>query len=114
MMVEPRDFNGTEIKRGDVIAYPVRQGSSMWMTKAKVLDINIDVAPYKRTEFFVRKSDTGKYTKFYSPNRAIVISSTRTIPVIEIAVPTVSLKTRLWWKIKDFFMPREEFRHGRQ
>jgi len=37
--MKAKDFTGRVIKVGDIIAYPVRQGSSMWMSKAEVLGI---------------------------------------------------------------------------
>lgn len=33
------DWLGTEIKPGSIIVYPGRQGSSMWMRKAKVTSV---------------------------------------------------------------------------
>ncbi len=33
------DITGREIKRGDRIAYPVRQGSQMWLSTARVESI---------------------------------------------------------------------------
>lgn len=33
------DWLGTEIKPGSVIVYPGRQGSSMWMNRAKVTSV---------------------------------------------------------------------------
>jgi hypothetical protein len=38
-MSEAKDLDGRTISVGDRIAYPGRQGSSLWMTKAKVLEI---------------------------------------------------------------------------
>ena len=31
-----KDFLGREIKAGDLVVYPVRRGSSMWMSKMTV------------------------------------------------------------------------------
>lgn len=33
------DFFGVEIKPGDTVAYPVRQGSSMWLNRMQVLQV---------------------------------------------------------------------------
>jgi hypothetical protein len=35
----PRDFLDREISVGDIIVYPVRRGSSMWLNKIKVTAI---------------------------------------------------------------------------
>jgi hypothetical protein len=35
-----KDFLGQEIKPGDDIVYPGRQGSGMWMNRAKVLTVD--------------------------------------------------------------------------
>jgi hypothetical protein len=32
-----KDFLGREIKAGDLVVYPVRRGSSMWMSRMTVL-----------------------------------------------------------------------------
>jgi len=32
----PLDYTGREIKEGDRVAYPVRSGSSMWLTDMRV------------------------------------------------------------------------------
>jgi len=36
------DFIGTEIKPGSQLAYPVRRGSSMWLTKITVTQVTAD------------------------------------------------------------------------
>ena len=33
------DFLGRQISEDDIICYPVRKGSDLWMTKAKVLNV---------------------------------------------------------------------------
>lgn len=35
-----KDFLGQEIKAGDTIVYPGRQGSKLWMNRAKVLTVD--------------------------------------------------------------------------
>lgn len=49
--LEYKDFLGQEIEVGDTIVYPVRWGSSMWLSKTKVLE---------RTET----------TSYYGPHKA--------------------------------------------
>lgn len=34
-----KDIAGRELNPGDIIAYPVRSGSNLWMTTAKILEI---------------------------------------------------------------------------
>lgn len=36
---DPIDFVGRKIKSGDLVAYPVRRGSRMWLTSARVSNI---------------------------------------------------------------------------
>lgn len=45
----PEDYTGREIKEGDRIAYPVRAGSSMWLT-----DMVIEKIVYAEDESFMR------------------------------------------------------------
>ena len=45
----PVDYTGREIKEGDRIAYPVRAGSSMWLT-----DMVIEKVVYAEDESFTR------------------------------------------------------------
>ncbi len=39
---DPIDFNGRVIKAGDEVVYPVRSGSDMWLSRAKVSVITCD------------------------------------------------------------------------
>ena len=48
-MIEAKDLMGKPISIGDIIVYPVRQSSSMWMSKAIVCDI-IGYTPCYRKE----------------------------------------------------------------
>ena len=38
-MIEAKDQFGNEIKAGDIITYPGRQGSSLWMNVARVKEV---------------------------------------------------------------------------
>lgn len=33
------DFMGKELKPGDLIAYPCRSGSNLWMTTARIVEV---------------------------------------------------------------------------
>jgi hypothetical protein len=37
-----KDFLGNEIKPGDIVVYPTRQSSRMWMNRAKVTQVRSD------------------------------------------------------------------------
>lgn len=41
----PKDIRGIEIEVGDIIVYPGRGGSSLWMNKGVVTDIEIKMVP---------------------------------------------------------------------
>ena len=42
-MNHPIDFLGSEIRAGDMLVYPVRRGSKMWLNKLTVTKAEIDV-----------------------------------------------------------------------
>ncbi len=37
-----KDFCGIELKTGQTICYPVRQGSKLWQNKALILEVHAD------------------------------------------------------------------------
>ncbi len=39
---KPEDFLGDEIAVGDIVVYPVRKGSRMWLVKGTVVDTTPD------------------------------------------------------------------------
>jgi len=38
----PKDFLGKDIAIGAIVVYPSRMSSSMWLSKARVVDIKLD------------------------------------------------------------------------
>jgi hypothetical protein len=44
-MSKPLDFTDREIKVGDTCVYPVRRGSSMWLQKMTVSQIEFETRP---------------------------------------------------------------------
>lgn len=60
------DFYGRMIRRNDVITYPVRQGSSMWLDHGKVTEINADGSVQ------VIKPDTGRKTVIFNTDTTIL------------------------------------------
>ncbi len=65
-----KDWLGTEIKVGSVIVYPGRQGSSMWMSKAVVLEVGTTTAREWR---HAPISDWGYYEK---PRLTVAVDQT--------------------------------------
>lgn len=61
------DYFGREIKKGNIITYPVRKGSDMWIEHAKVLDTGTD-------QLQIQKS-SGRTAYFKSPARAVIIGA---------------------------------------
>src|SRR4030043_362124 len=39
--IDPIDYTGRVIKVGDLVAYPVRRGSEMWLSAARVISIRL-------------------------------------------------------------------------
>lgn len=49
------DYLGQVIETGDLIVYPGRHGSQLWISKAVVLDVNEDASLTVETESGIRK-----------------------------------------------------------
>lgn len=69
-----KDFRGVEIQTGAVIAYPGRQGSSMWMNEGTVEEIKTVTDPWRTTEVLVvRTKNTGRRTEVSRTERVVVL-----------------------------------------
>lgn len=62
-----KDFLGREIKVGDVLVYPVRRRSAMWLTKITVTDLGNDTVH--------GTNDNGRRITLSKPNRSIIAPS---------------------------------------
>ena len=49
-----KDFLGREIQRGDIIVYPNRKSSSLWMNKARVIEVHENKLRIQRNGDVVR------------------------------------------------------------
>lgn len=68
------DFYGRTIRNGDVITYPVRQGSNMWLDHGKVTAVNTDGSVQ------IRKPETGRRTTIRNTDNAVLApKSVRTV-----------------------------------
>lgn len=70
-----KDWRGNEIKIGSTIVYPGRSGSSMWMTEAKVIDIQHKAQfPWEPTPVPILKIDVnGVITTIKRIDRVTVV-----------------------------------------
>lgn len=59
------DHYGRSIGRGDVVTYPTRKGSAMWLSHGKVKSVNSDGS------LVVVKPDTGRQTTIRNTDMAI-------------------------------------------
>jgi hypothetical protein len=62
-----KDFLGREIKAGDTVVYPVRRGSSMWMSRMKV-----------------EGTEGGKLTGLNPEGRRVALSNLTNIVVVQL------------------------------
>lgn len=68
-----KDFLNQDIKIGDTIVYPNRQGSSLWMNKAQVEEVRLD-------SLRVRRSD-GSVKTIRRTDRVVVVTNQPSPPV---------------------------------
>lgn len=59
------DFLGREIKVGQQLVYPVRRGSSMWLTKITVTDLGDDTVH--------GVNDNGRRITLSRPERSVIV-----------------------------------------
>jgi len=74
-MVEtmPIDFLGQPIKAGDLVCYPVRRGSNMWLNKLRIHTIQV-IQTIKEPIFkLIGTNDTGRQVSVEKTDRVIVI-----------------------------------------
>lgn len=61
-----KDFFGQKIKVGDILVYPVRRRSSMWLTKIRVTDLDDAVHGV---------NDNRRRITLSRPERSVIITS---------------------------------------
>jgi hypothetical protein len=66
MSMKAYDHYDREIRRNDVVTYPVRKGSSMWLDNGKVTAINSDGS------LSITKPDTGRKTVIQNTDTTIL------------------------------------------
>ena len=71
----PRDFLGREINVGNMIVYPVRRGSSMWLNKIRVTAIG-SVQKQEQREYrpVHGVNDNGRRITLSKPERSIIVT----------------------------------------
>jgi hypothetical protein len=69
--IEAKDFMGKSIKAGDLVCYPVRRGSAMWLKKLKVLAVQ----DTPRGTCVSGTSDTGRRISIYNLDNCVVVES---------------------------------------
>ena len=97
-----KDFLNNDINVGDTIVYPGRQGSSLWMNKAKVIGIEMEHRPswsYHYVPTLLVQRDNGKVYKVYCTERVVVIPEFLELPLAMIPTPPST-----WMKIKAKFI----------
>lgn len=69
-----KDFFGTDLRAGDIIAYPGRYGSSLWVNVAKVLSVNAESAVVLKAQRNYSDEFVGtRRTTLSRTNRAVVL-----------------------------------------
>jgi hypothetical protein len=63
------DFLGARIETGQVVVYPVRQGSSMWLKKITVEAIQDG----PRGAVVIGRNDTGRTVRLHELKRCVVV-----------------------------------------
>ncbi len=76
-----KDFLNQDIKIGDTIVYPNRQGSSLWMNRAQVEEVRLD-------SLRVRRSD-GSVKTIRRTDRVVVVTN-QPSPPVDVAAGLVS------------------------
>lgn len=72
-MIEPVDFLGKPIKTGDLICYPVRRGSEMYLRKLRLHTIQT-IQTVKGPIFkLIGSNDAGRQVSVEKTDRVIVI-----------------------------------------
>ena len=69
-MIEAKDFMGKTIKASDIICYPVRRGSSMWLKKLTVLAVQ----KTPRGTCVSGTNDTGRRISIYNLSNCVVVN----------------------------------------
>jgi hypothetical protein len=65
--MNPTDFLGREIRPGDLIVYPTRRGSRMWMNELRVQQVT--------PEYVGGHNDLGRPVKITNLKNVVVVSS---------------------------------------
>jgi len=73
-MKPPVDFLGREISEGDMLVYPVRRGSSMWLKKITVTRIiESDRGGGGVKTIIIGVNDNGRRITLTKPNRSVIV-----------------------------------------
>lgn len=67
------DFGGRPIEPGDVVAYPVRRGSEMWLRSLRVSHIEVirSTPPVYR---IAGSNDSGRPVRLENPDRCVILT----------------------------------------
>jgi hypothetical protein len=67
------DFGGRVIEPGDIVAYPVRRGSEMWLRSLRVSHIDV-IRATPPVYHIAGSNDTGRMVKLENPERCVIMS----------------------------------------
>jgi len=62
-----KDFLGHEIRKGDTVIYPVRRGSSMWLKRMIVQQVD------EQEKMVIGTNDNGRRVNLMRPERSVVV-----------------------------------------
>lgn len=69
-MNQVKDFLGREIRAGDMVVYPVRRGSSMWLKKLRIQQVEADPKP--RISGY---NDLGRLVTIFNVDSCVVVDA---------------------------------------
>lgn len=69
-MNQVKDFLGREIRAGDMVVYPVRRGSSMWLKKLRIQQV--EPGPKPRISGY---NDLGRLVTIFNVDSCVVVDA---------------------------------------
>jgi len=74
MPSSPIDFLGCPIEKGDIIVYPVRRGSEMYLRKMKIHTVQTILTVNKPIYKLIGTNDSGRQVTVEKSDRTIVVA----------------------------------------
>ena len=104
-MSQLKDFLGQDLNVGDIVTYPVRQGSSMWMSIGKITSIEEKRRHYSNDVYFVPHIITISEKFIYEESKYDLNSKQRKFVLSEVEKGYIPNN----WKICYVNSPKKSF-----